>query len=166
LVDMVSGKLVEVLEQETAIYEDILELSRKKTDTIVEGKVPELENITKQEQTLVSKVHKLESVRLSLLQELSGQLGMKPEKMALSVLVEQMQGKEAEKLKVLQNKIAGILSELKNVNELNSRLIKNSLEYIDFSINLLAAAGAEGNNYGKTGQVTGHKKRNLFDIKL
>ena len=38
----------------------------------------------------------------------------------------------------LKDEISSILKELKEVNDLNSQLIEKSLEYIDFSINLIA----------------------------
>jgi len=45
--------------------------------------------------------------------------------------------------------MTSIIEEIKNINEVNSRLIKNSIDFIDFSINILTSANLGGNNYSK-----------------
>jgi len=54
--DRLINDLMDVLLQESKIYEDILEISKKKTDVIVKGKVSELESITNLEQSLIVKL--------------------------------------------------------------------------------------------------------------
>jgi len=61
--DRLINDLMDVLLQESKIYEDILEISKKKTDVIVKGKVSELESITNLEQSLIVKIGKLEETR-------------------------------------------------------------------------------------------------------
>ncbi|NLX87400.1 MAG: flagellar protein FlgN, partial [Clostridiales bacterium] len=56
-------RLVEILEKESALYRDILDLSRHKTSTIVEGKVSQLEQLTGVEQKLLLNVGGLEQQR-------------------------------------------------------------------------------------------------------
>ena len=41
----------------------------------------------------------------------------------------------------------------------------STLEYIDFSINVLTSTGSTG-NYGNSGQSDDPKKKNFFDLKL
>ena len=47
------GKAYRNTEQESALYRDIFELSKHKTNTIVEGKVTELEQLTGVEQKML-----------------------------------------------------------------------------------------------------------------
>lgn len=158
-------KLMHVLAQEASVYEDILAISKKKRDIIVAGKVSELESITKVEQSMVLGMHRLEEMREKALEEISAELGMKPDDARVSTLVERLAESAALKLKEWQGKMEGILDELRETNKLNSRLIRNSLEYMDFSINLMAAAGGD-NNYGQSGRMNVGKNRNLVDVKL
>lgn len=160
------NELINVLEQENSIYEDILKISKNKTNIIVEGKVKELENIVKLEQTLVLQMAKLENIRESLVEKLSGEMKLKPEEITITGLVKYLQDGEAGKLKAVQSKIGSTLSELKESNELNSKLIKNSLDYINFSVNILSDASSGSNNYGNNGQVGDSKKKTFFDVKL
>jgi predicted AAA+ superfamily ATPase len=159
-------KLTNVLEQENAIYQDILEMSKNKTDIIIEGRVSELESIIKLEQNLIVQLGKLEDVRETLVSEISSHLKIPIQELKLSDLINYADKKEADKLKNCQKRMSFSLKDLMNVNELNSNLIKNSLEYIDFSINILSKPDIGINNYGNTGQVSSSEKRNFLDVRL
>jgi hypothetical protein len=158
--------LSELLHQESKIYEDILQISKNKTKIIVEGKVSELESVVKLEQTLVIKLGKLESQRESIVQKISEQMGLNKAELTLSELITHVKGEELQKLKICQGNLINNVNELKGSNELNSKLIKSSLDYIEFSINIMAGASAASNNYGSSGVVSEDKKRNFFDMKL
>jgi hypothetical protein len=162
----VIGRLIEVLEQETKIYDDLLKISRDKTDIIVEGKVSELENIVKLEQSYILSMSKLENVREALVEKLSSTLGLDASEMTISTLTNYANDECVKKLKTCQMTMSTLLNDLKDINSTNSKLIKNSLEYIDFSINILTAADAANNTYENTGQVKGSKKRSFIDMKL
>lgn len=160
------NKLIEILDKEAELYNDILKLSNNKTDIIVEGKVSELESMVKVEQTLVLQIAKLEDVREELVNAAADQLELNKQDLTISELYKHVEGELADKLNECRNRIAAVMDELKNTNILNARLIKNSLEYIDFSLNLLSAADSGTNNYGNTGVVNDGKKKSFFDIKL
>lgn len=160
-------KLIEVLDKEAAVYEDILKISKNKTSVIVKGKVSELESLVKLEQSLVVQMGKLEGIREELVEKISAQLSVEPSTVTITELAGLIMQEEAEKLKNGHQRLAGVLSSLKDANELNSKLIKNSLDYIDFSINVMTSASmATGNNYGNSGAVGESGKRSLFDVKL
>lgn len=164
--DNLVNELIHVLDQEARVYEDILRISKNKTNIIIEGKVSELESITKLEQSLVLQIGRLEDLREELVKKLSDALGLKAAEINVSGLIKRIGGDRGKKLGDCQGRIAGTMDELKNSNELNSKLIKNSLDYINFSINVFASADGGSNNYGSSGQVNDPKKRNLFDMKL
>ncbi|HEY5586498.1 MAG TPA: flagellar protein FlgN [Ruminiclostridium sp.] len=158
--------LTEVLNQENEVYDTLLIISNNKTNLIVGGKVNELESIVKLEQSLVMKISKLEDEREKIVGKLCSLLGKKPEEVTISGLAAQLGQKEAAKLKACQEKIVKNIKNLKNTNDLNAKLIKNSLEYIDFSINMMTSIDSVTNSYGSSGHVGDTKKRNLFDVKL
>lgn len=159
-------RLIEVLNKETAMYEVILKLSKNKNEVIVEGKVSELESITSLEQSVIIQLGKLEIEREELVDKLAVQLKVKASDISLASLEKMLSKEHAEKLKGCHKVLPKLINELREVNTLNSKLIRNSLEYIDFSINILTNAGSTGNNYGNSGQSNDSKKRNFFDMKL
>lgn len=159
-------ELIDILEKERQMYGDILKISRDKTSIIVEGKVSELEKITKLEQSFILQMAKLEDRRESIISALSKAMGEKPEDLNISKIIKSAGDECGEKLKAQQEKMLETINELKNLNDLNSKLIKNSLEYINFSINLLSSAGEEDNNYNVSAEKTSKKGRNFFDLKV
>ncbi len=158
--------LIDVLNKETAMYEGILKLSKNKTDVIVKGKVIELESITRLEQSLILQMGKLERERENLVDAIAAALKLKASDITLTGLEKLLPKEQAERLRDCHNKLPKLVKDLGEANVLNSKLIRNSLEYIDFSINILTSIGATGNNYGYTGQSSDLKKKNFFDMKL
>lgn len=159
-----TDKLLDVLNKESAIYEGILKLSKEKTDAIVAGKISELERITSLEQSIILKLGKLDRERESIVEKMASGLGMKAADITLTDIINALPKAGAEKFKDYRAKFSKLLEDLRGANKLNSKLIQNSLEYIDFSINILAGAGAEG-NYSNLGGSEGVLK-NFFDLKL
>lgn len=159
-------RLIEILDKEKNIYESILKLSIDKKDVIVSGKVSELEGMTRLEQSIILKLGKLEEEREELAGELAAALKIKPSEITLSGIVKLVPEKLGSRLKYCQESLLKTVSDIRNTNTLNSKLIRNSLDYIDFSINILTNAGVSGNSYSNSGQSNDPKKRNFFDIKL
>ncbi len=159
-------QLIDVLNQENEIYDTISKISNNKTNLIVGGKVTELESIIKVEQSLILKISKLEDEREKIVDKLCDLLGKKPEEVTISSLAAQLGQNDSAKLKDCQEKMVDTIKSLKNTNDLNSKLIKNSLEYIDFSINMMTSIDTVNNSYGSSGQTGDSKKRNFFDMKL
>lgn len=159
-------RLIEILNKETAMYEGILKLSKNKTDVIVEGKVSELESITKLEQSMILQLGKLEEEREELVDKLAVQLKIKASDITLAGLEKLFPKEQADKLKNCHKTLPKLVNDLSDANVLNSKLIRSSLDYINFSINILTNAGSTGNNYGNSGQSSDSKKRNFFDMKL
>lgn len=160
------GTLIDILKKEADLYEGVLKLSKSKTDVIVEGKVSGLEGITSIEQSMIMKLGKLEEEREKTVEQIALQLHVKASDITITNLEKRFSDEQAEKLKDCRNTLAKLVNELSTANELNSKLIRNSLDYIDFSINILTNAGSTGNNYGNSGQSNDLKKKNFFDMRL
>jgi flagellar biosynthesis/type III secretory pathway chaperone len=165
----VVNELTKALKKESGIYRDLLDIAKKKTNIIVEGKVQELETVTRLEQQLVGRTAGIEESREETAGKIAEELGLSSEEITLTMLSEHLEDEQAQELEKQRTQITDILSELKKTNQLNARLIKNSLDYIDFSINLLTDSGAgdDAGSYGSTGEVRRKKsERNFFDAKL
>jgi len=159
-------RLSEIIDKEKSIYDGILELARKKTDVIVEGKVSELEEITKLEQSMILKLGKLEEEREQVVSEIARQNQAEASGLTLEILVKMAPEPCSKKLRESGKNLENVIKELSKTNTLNSKLIKSSLDYIDFSINVLTGASSAGETYGSAGLSNEAKKRNFFDMKL
>lgn len=158
--------LMDILEREAGIYEDLLKLSRDKTDIIVKGKVTELDNITKLEQTLILNMAKLEALREKIVNDLSAEIYVNPSEITVSELLKHLDDSQAQRLEAYKTNLLNTISEIKDINEVNSKLINNSIDYINFSVNILSSTPAGDNNYGNTGHTNEGKQKTYFDIKL
>ena len=168
MIENTLNELFKIVEKETEIYSSILKLSKEKTDIIVAGKVGELDSMVKVEQSLMFEIMKLEDQRESILEKVAAHINVRKDEFNLSVLMQHLNVPLKEKVNIYQKNMMGIMDELKNTNDLNSKLIKQALEYVDFSLNVMTSTAVQNNSYGGTGNVQEPKTagRSLFDIKL
>ena len=124
-------ELIMVLGDEEKIYSEIIPIAEKKTQIIVNNDLQSLTGITEEEQELVGKISKLERKR----QEVIRNIGIVMNKKESELL--NGQEKEQEELRRLHDKLKATIEMLAVLNERNQLLIKQSLEMIDFDINLL-----------------------------
>ncbi len=158
--------LVDVLKNEAGLYREVLKISHEKTRIIVDGKAAELDSLTRKEQTFVFQIADLEDLREKIVAKFAEYFKKKAAELTVSVIASMLPPQKAQELQGVLVELSGILKEIKEVNRLNAQLIRNSLEYIDFSINLLTGAEASGNMYGNSGQTNDGRKRNFLDVKL
>lgn len=167
-IDKEVNAVIEILKKEYCLYKDMLELSKSKKKIIVEGKVAELDKIVKLEQDMIFNIGQLERKREEEVTRLSKILGINGTQLTISELTKVLQQSLKEELEDIQNKLQQTFSELKTVNDVNGQLIQQSLEYIDYSINLASGAGMEtGSLYEDIGRnKSKQSKKNIFDTKV
>lgn len=157
-------ELLEILKKELDIYQELLKVSNEKTDIVKEDKTSELDQLVRQEEILIAKVVELEKKRIRILKEICVNLRLKEESISISDLSQYVD--EKQELLEMKEKITKTLKELKRANELNTKLVENSLEYINFSVNLATGADKESITYEQKGQTNTKGHKNIFDIKL
>lgn len=162
------SSVIDILKKEYGYYKDMLELSKSKRKIITEGKVAELDKIVKLEQNMIFNIGQLEKKREEEVSKLCSALGVKSEQITVSELAKDLQPDLRNELEKVQDELHKLLSELKTVNDLNGQLIEQSLEYIDYSINLISGSGMEtGSLYEDIGKGKSKAgKKNLFDTKV
>jgi len=160
-------KVIHYLEKENDIYERLLSISRQKKDVIIDGKINELDSIIKMEGNLIMEVSKLEDEREKAVDDLAKELGCKREELSISYLCSKVVDERTAHLKKIADTIGDTLKELKEINDLNGKLIEQSLEFINFSINLVADA-MEGQKvvYDGKKEANGENNVRLFDAKV
>lgn len=159
-------KLIELLEHEYKVYENIFRLSKDKTNIIVEGRVSELENVVKLEQALVMQISRIDKQREELLEEIAKEVQLGEGGLNVSELKKHSNESQCAKLEDYQQRMIDLVEQLNHANQLNSKLIRNSLEFIEFSLNIISEADLTSNNYGNKGDSSKTAKKNLFDVKL
>lgn len=161
-----ANELLHILHEEMKIYNELLSMSKDKTDIIVKGKVNELESIVKLEQAFILQLGGLEDQREVVVGKIAKELKVNASDLTLSELAGRLEQEQGQELQNCQSNLSETLHKLKELNDVNSKLVMNSLEFINFSINLMTGVGDTGNNYSNNGQVYDQRKKNLFDMKL
>ena len=134
-------QLVEILDEQTKRYEELLGLSLEKRDVIINNDVETLQKINHLENLVISQNQKLEKKRQALVADMALVLGQKENELTLTLMIELMEGKaEQSSLMEARDRIKSVLDELHEVNQQNGQLVQNALEYIEFSTNLMRSS--------------------------
>lgn len=160
--------LFSVLKEETDHYTTLLDMADNKKDVIIKGDVPSLQEITKREQELAGHILCLEKQRKQTLEDICLVLGKEPQNITINSLIESLQGEDKIKLKELNEKLTGILIKLQEENESIKVLLRQSLEFIDFTVNAVQSMSQNisNNTYeAKGNRYNNHEGRNFFDAK-
>lgn len=164
--------LISILDEEGSRYEELLELSMKKTPTIVAGNLEELQKITDEEQVVVSKISRLEAKRTETTQDIANVLNRDVKTLKLSNIIEMLSGRPQEQklLAAAHDKLQSAVHRMQQINDQNKELIAHALEMVEFDMTLIQAmkTAPETANYDRgahsAGDVMG-LDRNGFDAK-
>ena len=135
-------ELITILSKENKEYQDLVILSKEKTNVIVKGDIEYLQKITEAEQSFIGRITKLEKERMENVEEIAKVLCRDAKTLTVRDIIEVLKGQlEAkEKLAKVYDEIKNTISQLTALNEMNKNLIDQSLELIDFDLNLLQGA--------------------------
>lgn len=163
-------ELIMVLGDEEKIYSEIIPIAEKKTQIIVNNDLQSLNSITEEEQELLGKISKLEKKRQEVIRNIGIVMNKKESELNFVTIIELLNGqeKEQEELRKLHDKLKGTIDVLSTLNERNQMLIKQSLEMIDFDINLMqslrTSPGVGQYNIASEVEMQGMKS-GMFDAK-
>ncbi|QZY54321.1 flagellar protein FlgN [Crassaminicella profunda] len=159
-------QLILALNKECEIYQDYLNLANKKKAIIIEGNVKELERITQQEQDIIVNMGKIDQIRTAIVGNILHELDI--EYIGnISDLSNYLEPLYKTKVVDLKNKLESLLREIQHLNELNAKLIHQSLDYIDFNMNVITSLDTAGSTYGdEANEKDLKKKSSIFDAKV
>lgn len=159
-------QLKEALLQESRMYEEVLILEQKKIDIIKKAKLKELEKITEEEQEFIFKIGTYERIRSSVIANICEELDEKQVSTITDMLPLIRDEKDKKTIDSLRNQILNTIEEIKEINKTNEALMKERLDFIHFSMELLTTDPADGNNYDQGVVGQGKQKTNLFDASI
>lgn len=163
-------ELIATLEKEASIYEELIPVVEKKTRVIIKNDLPVLQQITDREQEVVDRITALERKREEVVANIEIVLNKKPGSLTLREIIKLLdkQPKEQRQLAKLREKLKVEVSRLSDLNVQNQSLIDESLDMIEFHMNLIQSTRmSPGNNYTRGAETAnlpgGH--RSMFDAK-
>ena len=163
-------ELIEVLEDTTGCYENLLQMANNKTDVIIKGDVPSLQTLTDEEQSVAGRLLRLEKKRIELIDDICLVTNKSSESMTVSALIELIPSDKPERTKLqdVSSRMIKVVEDVKKVNDINQQLLKESLDFVSFTMNAIQSSSSQnaGNGYEKKGQrYEGQADNNFFDAK-
>lgn len=152
-------ELKEILNEELQIYKELSQITYEKTQTIIDNDTEFLDKTTRREEELILGITQWEKKR----EELLNSWGL-DKNTPISQIISNITVEDKKDLEEIKEELSKILEEIKERNELNNVLIRDSLEYLDFNINLLANAKDPG-TYRK-GNKSSNINQSIFDRKV
>ena len=164
--------LIDALEKESVEYENLLEMSMRKTSVIVSEDLEELAKITDEEQLIVDRINHIDNIRNEAVNDIANVLNKDVTKLKIADLIEMLapRPQEQQKLAAAFDKLRDVAQHVARVNGQNRELIQSALEMVQFNMNLIHSmkAAPETANYNRgaynTGDVIGMNRKS-FDAK-
>ena len=151
--------LISVLEEEGKAYEELLELSMKKTPVIIGGDLENLQKITDDEQIIVAKINRLDAKREEVTKDIANVLNKDVTKLKLVDIINLLSQRPVEQklLAAAHDKLKEVVGQMTRVNEQNRDLIQSSLEMVEFDLNLIQSmkSAPQTANYTKGAYSSG-----------
>lgn len=165
---MPADKVIGNMQALVEVHETLNELAKEKTKHLVNGDMKALEGLMKREEAAAAKLEELERQRSQWVDQLLAEKGIVAEEPTMTDLLKFVDEEEKLKLMNVQQSLLEEIAALKQQNSLNQELIKQSLQYVNVSLNLLDPR-TESPNYKRPVQNSKKQElqngRSLFDSK-
>ena len=151
--------LTQVLEHETVEYKKLTELSEELRKALIESDVASVERLTAAQEEVSNGIQSLETKRARIMNDIAVVLNKKPEELKVSALEASLAGQPAlqEKLAAIRVELKQTMDELKRINHTNQALLRQSMELLEFDLNLFRSMrqAPETANYNRSAVNTG-----------
>lgn len=154
-----------ILSKERDVYQEAFQIAEEKQKVIVDGKMKELEKMTHREQALVATLIKLENMRGKVLDDLIRALQAEHVN-TLADLLPYLDEASKNKLSDVKSELSSVVFKLKDKNELNGKLLEQSLDLIYLNIELMSSLEADGQYTGNATDSKAKTKSSIFDAKV
>lgn len=118
------------------LYQQMLVLAGKKQKQLVLGNLKEIENLTKEEESLVFEAGRLENERYQQAKRLTERYQL-PQDATLTDFIKVAPQEDKVRLQELQENVNKLVQEIDKVNQENILLIEQSLKFINFTVDVL-----------------------------
>ncbi|MCM1160215.1 MAG: flagellar protein FlgN [Roseburia sp.] len=145
--------LMDTLEEEQALYEELLQLSMNKTPILIKGDTVALQKITDEEQDVIDKINHLDKTRQEVMKDIANVINKDVDTLRIIHLIQMLEKRptEQKRLSSINDRLKETVDKMRRCNERNKALIESSLEMVAFDLNLIQSmkSAPETANYNK-----------------
>ncbi|ONI44995.1 hypothetical protein AN641_05130 [Candidatus Epulonipiscioides gigas] len=165
----IAHELINVLTQQKECYEGLYTLATYKSRAVVEKDIDFLKEVVNREEEFIGRVNILDKKREEAFKDISQVTGLKLEELTLTQIIDKI-GKNHEMGKELTNirkDLLKIMEKVKNQNNRNKKLIMQSMEFVEFTLNAIQTTRLTGIEvgYSRTGYENTQDTRRVFDAR-
>lgn len=156
--------LLSIMDKLEKMHKSLLKLSYHKTELIKVGDTDGLDQMLKDEQAHIAAISQLEQQRQKTVTDYLGAKGIAPSGQATvaDVMEAADELQEKEKLSEVQKRLLLVIDQLKNQNDLNQKMIFQSLQFVNLTLDLLRPQ-PDQINYSKTQSRGNSMQQTHFD---
>lgn len=129
------------LQEELGLHRQLLTLAEEKRERIVAGQIKEFSQLLQQEQQHLEAGQHLRRRREEILRRLATEIRLTPDRLRMAQLLERAPEPLRGQLSGLQNDLVLLLNRLREVNDRNMLLIRQSLSFVQELMGVVFGAG-------------------------
>jgi len=143
-------ELIKVLNEELKAYQAMLKFSKEKGEAIKDKNLDSVAKLTAEEEIVLKEILTLEKKRIGILQELLKEEITEDSQINVSKILEKVSDESLKnELNKIKEDLKNTIEELKIVNTANEKMIKDTLEIINYSFKLISKVTGEAATYSK-----------------
>lgn len=152
--NQVIEKLLNILNLQKDVYHDITLIEEEKRGAIMKRAGKSIENLSVMQEKLLTEVDSLERERLRLMDNYRkfALLHQPGNEITLLDIIDSVDGKSAKALSDAGERLKKVLKKLKNVQEVNSVLLRDSMEFYEILLSGLKNSSTIKSGYGSDGR--------------
>lgn len=152
------------LEELMTVHEDLLKVSKRKTEIVKDGSIEKFQTILAEERKYFKILEQAEEKRQKVVEKWYTDQQLSLENMTITNMLEVLTDEEEQQaLEHMTIELTKAITQLKQQEQLNQALIQQSMQFVQLSLDILNPT-IQTMNYGKNQEDAG-SKRSVFDSK-
>lgn len=144
-------RLYGLLDNLIQLHKALYTLAMQKKEVLIKGEIDELVAITRKEQQLIKGITAAETERQQVVKELSAEKGFPLQEGRLAELIKlTTSAEEKQRLTSYREELTRVVTQLQHANDLNQQLLKQSLSFVNMTLDLLTDTPEDDYIYGQS----------------
>lgn len=151
---MLTLELIELLKQELGLYESLLQILQDEKASLVKRSSEEMYALVNKKETVISRIKIIDDATQDCMKRLAKEKGLNPQDVTLSNIITHATTPYSAILNGYQSKLSAIANSIKELNEINGRVINTSLENVKKSLSFLRGVANSLETYKPSGKLS------------
>ncbi|KGR83790.1 flagellar protein FlgN [Lysinibacillus odysseyi] len=154
------SNIISILEKLEKMHKSLLELANKKTELIKANDMEQIDDMLKMEQAHVAAIDKLEQQRQVMVTDYLQAKGIAfTDIPTVAQVIDTADGPEREVLQEVRGRLVTLLADLKRQNDLNQKLVFQSLQFVNLTLDMMRPQQQQGSTFNYSGaEIRGESK--------